>query len=361
MQFIRTTAIIILIKLNTFSAVYSQRPSRIDNDKVFNASRFGHGYITLSYKGEYLLQLQSFKDIAVIDARPDTFAIGFRKRDIEIRKKLLRFEKGLSHQLSGYLRNNSLLSKDTNACSLIIVVRDLWLKEYDVDENENDNIQSDPSDEINFRKSYIRLGFDCYLHKNDAYYAIFRFDTLVSKFHNLPAFSDKYIEYTLTMGLIKAENLNTDSIAAKKRKFSLEEMNAYYKKRWDIPILAETSLRKGVYTNFEEFKTNQPSITNFELKKGKLADVLFADGKPMRNAWGYCDGDMIFIKTGENYYPLILQEHSFYFLGSTELNRTKGHYDNNNPSGYHSNIYMQTRFKNVLLPMKLNWQTGKPY
>ena len=125
MQFIRTTAIIILIKLNIFSAVYAQAPSRIDNDKVFNASRFGHGYISLSPHKQYLLQLKPFKDITIIDARPDTFAIGFRKREVELRKKLLRFEKGLTYQFSSYISNNSLLSGDSSAGSLVIVVRDL--------------------------------------------------------------------------------------------------------------------------------------------------------------------------------------------------------------------------------------------
>ncbi len=368
MQFIRTIVIFILIKLNIFPAVHAQTPSRIDNDKVFNASRFGHEYISLSYNGEYLLRLPSFKNITVIDARPDTFAIGFRKREIELRKKLLQFENGLSRQLSGYLRNNCLLSKDSNAWSLVLAIRDLWLREYDVDADDQDKVSDNSGSGMNFRKSCLKLEFDCYINKGDAYYAAFRFDTIVNKFLSLSEFLKDYLKYTLQVALGRAGNLNIDSIAAKKRMFSLQDIDTYYKKRWDMPVLIDGFLQKGVYTSFEEFKKNRPSITDFELKKGKLADVLFADGKPTRNAWGYCDGNMIFIKAGENYYPLIRQENSFYFLGSTELNRSKRGNEYNDryqdplhPNQANNGYNYQTLFKNILLPLKLNWQTGKPY
>ena len=112
----------------------------------------------------------------------------------------------------------------------------------------------------------------------------------------------------------------------KKRKFSADEVKKHYDDRWNKPILKTDTLSSGVYRSFSEFINNRPSIRGYSIQKTKLADVLYSSGDggeaiPLRDVWGYCDGQRIFIKSGENFFMLVKKQNSFYFLGSRELTK----------------------------------------
>jgi hypothetical protein len=331
--------------------------SKIDRDKVFNTADFEKGDISIATGDQVPFRLTQFKRVEVVDVRPDSLTIGFRKPAIEIERKFLRFEKGLTWQLTNYINKNTTLSNDMNAPAVVLFIKDIWLREYDVDENEQDKMMDGDHDQIKFRKTSLELHFDCYVQKDDGYYAALRFDTTITKFLNIPQFSKKYFEYALTLAFNQLEHIDPNNIVAKKRKLSREAIDTHYLEQWQLSILTDTVLQKGAYNSFEEFKNNKPSDQRFELRKDKLADMLYIDNgaggmTPTRDAWGYCDGKRIFIKSGENYFPLVLYGHSFYFLGSTEIARFS---QRNGQTSY------RTYYKNPLYPLKLNWQTGKPY
>jgi hypothetical protein len=94
---------------------------------------------------------------------------------------------------------------------------------------------------------------------------------------------------------------------------------------YKYPILKDTSLVKGVYKNFIEFRDNAPGIImDFSIKEkanytGAAYDatkgvVKTADGK-VSNVWGYSDGKRIFIKLGEEFFQVFVEEGIFWFDG----------------------------------------------
>ena len=69
--------------------------------------------------------------------------------------------------------------------------------------------------------------------------------------------------------------------------------------RYDLPILNDRVLNKGVYTSFKEFKNNTPSVTNFTVKekKGKLTVYqIIAEGKEvaLEKVWGLCSDNELY-------------------------------------------------------------------
>lgn len=362
MQLKRVIFIATCIKLSTIYIAAGQEPRKIDGDRIFNVKNFSPVKIAIEAKPQPPVYLERFGKIEVTDIRADSFAIGLRNRDIKIKRRNLQFENGLTNELNAYIARNTNVSKAGDAPALAIFIKDVWLRESDMDENENDKMYHDKDEEVQFTKSTLTFQADCFIRKGDGYYAAMRFDTTISKLLNATAFSKTYFDFILTGLFLRASQLDPASIISTKTKRNFNEIVSHYRERWQIPVLTDSVLRKGVYATFEEFKANNPSMPVFEMKKSKLADILYAgtnakDLQPTRGVWGYCDGKYIFIKAGENYYPMVRYQDSYYFLGSTEViyTHTSGAAPGN-PYGFES-----SSITNPIYPLKLNWQSGKPY
>jgi hypothetical protein len=92
----------------------------------------------------------------------------------------------------------------------------------------------------------------------------------------------------------------------------------------DYPIVKNKPLSKGVYRNFIEFRDNAPGITGFSFREksnpiGNEYDatrgVIKSKGEVLENVWGYCDGQQIFIKVGEEFFEVFQEEGIFWFEG----------------------------------------------
>jgi hypothetical protein len=90
-----------------------------------------------------------------------------------------------------------------------------------------------------------------------------------------------------------------------------------------------TTLVKGVYANVEEFRNNQPSIAQYEIAKDKGAELALStpDGNGhfvyTHTAWGFCDGNQVFVMMDGNVFPVVRGHHQFYVLGSREYRNNK--------------------------------------
>ncbi|MEO6455377.1 MAG: hypothetical protein ABIN97_14955, partial [Ginsengibacter sp.] len=165
-------------------------------------------------------------------------------------------------------------------------------------------------------------------------------------------------------------------LALTKRGYTINEINENYNKSFKKAILSDKNLNRGVYMSFNEFKSNSPSYTSFEVKKTTLADDIYLiDGKdtiPTQKAWGYCDGKKSYIKMGGNLFELNKQDNSFSFIGNKGLthnysNPRYNYNDNYSPgvnlgaAGLSQLLFSTNKFKIHLFPMKLDMETGEVY
>ena len=346
---------------------HGQSTTRVDYDLVFNKSKYPQKNISLVPKPGIRLEFPFLEKIEVVDARSDSTCIGFRTRSTEKNNQILQFSKGLKAEFEFFFRKMIKFNPDTNAATAILVVRNYWINEFDVDENDNDKFTENRSGKYAARKTALRATFDFYFAKNDAYYVAYRFDTLASAFLNIKEFSENYLENILQNSISRLQLIDPTTHVINKRKFTRGELEAYYRARWDKPILTDSELVRGVYKNFTEFLSNRPSIERFVVKKDKLVDILYVPLKNeemtvARDVWGYCDGKKIFIKSGENYYLLVRVQNGFYFLGSKELIKTQDDSYMYDPyMGMNMRVTSESYLKNRLFPLKVDMEKGNTY
>ncbi len=357
----------LIVTCFVLSGLFGQSPKKIDNDLVFNKEKYSKKNISLSPKVQKKLEFPFLEGLAVIDARSDSTCIGFRNRNSEKNNQVLQFTSGLKTEFENYLNRISKFKNDGGPYSVVLVVKSYWINEFEVDEDESDKVADNRGTKYSARKTALRATFDYYLKKDNEYFVAYRYDTMASAFLNIKDFSQSYLEDFLEVSIKRLQSINPEMHIQNKRIFTRAELENYYKQRWEKPILKDEEFERGVYKTFNEFLNNHPSITRFVVKKDKLADIIYVPQDkgelvPARDVWGYCDGKKFFIKSGENYYPLVRVQNGFYFLGSKELIRDQDDYYIPDPYtgtalSYKSDPYLRNR----LFPMKVDMEKGITY
>ncbi|MEJ0079774.1 MAG: hypothetical protein WDM78_02145 [Puia sp.] len=115
-----------------------------------------------------------------------------------------------------------------------------------------------------------------------------------------------------------------NATVSSKRKFTWSEIAAHEQKIFDIPIMKDSLPVPGVYLTFEEFKSNSPSVTEFEITKDKLNDFIHI--KTGRRQAGSIIGCMgILRQQSSNFCQIKIQlfklqrrQNAFYIYGSNQ-------------------------------------------
>ncbi len=252
-----------------------------------------------------------FSSIKIIDNRFDTSKLGFRSvyQLIRYKKRAGRkiiVEGGLANTLEGYYNEFYEKSFSATDLKLLVVIKKLWLSKIDDEKNKDMDIVKN-----NKTNSFLYCKWEYYFNKGDKYYPFKRLDTVVNgvlfktEKGGLTHFdSDKKVLELILKGLIETVDFitplnNIDRLLQK----SWIEVEKFNKSFYNIPVLSDTVIAKGVFLNFNEFKQNKPSITNFKeeiirLKAGKTENYLTDDkGIRIANYWGYNTGK--YIKIGK--------------------------------------------------------------
>ena len=83
-----------------------------------------------------------------------------------------------------------------------------------------------------------------------------------------------------------------NATVSSKIKFTWSEIVAHEHKIFDIPVLKDSLLVPGVYLSFEEFKSNSPSVTQFEVTKDKFNDFIYVKQSDGRQVLCRMHGDI---------------------------------------------------------------------
>lgn len=264
---------------------------------------------TPSYDGAAL----PFSVIEVRDIRPDTTKLGFYRSTKDRRSYKYRFATNTAAALTAFLQDHyrdHLTPGSPNR--LVIYVKKLWLSEFDSTEL---NLHS-----THIRNAWLYLKAEMYLQSRDAYYPIYRFDSVVYARKNNQYSSGGFITATLLESLYTLHNMDFTQLLHK-RSLQQAQLDAYNNAH--VPAPAEKPA-KGVYLSYNEFKNGTPSCTDFEVRFESLADVVYvkdADGRlyPRKHVWGFSNGETVFIRMGANFFPLYNQEKTWEFYGTNVM------------------------------------------
>lgn len=267
----------------------------------------------------------NFSGITIIDARADTSKVGFSITGIKIYDikrlteiKRLNYQNGLSADVTNYLLNFYKHAFEDNGDTVLIVIKKLWISQYDTTLSIGSNF-------IGSGRIFLtKLKLEFYLKDKEFYHPINRFDT---SFITTPKRSTKDFGYEITDAIINCcDNLftlNPVSILQRK-KYTLEQIQQFNNRLFDIPVLNAAKYKKGIYVTFSEFLNNEPSLDYSNIDKQKYGDVLYLNdgngGEYSSNKfWGYSDGENLYIISGKNFFQLVRTQNTFEFFGIKNL------------------------------------------
>lgn len=268
--------------------------------------------------------LKGIKSIACIDHRIDTMTLGFMQRQVENKKYFIQTRNKFENDITNYINTVTSLSDTNSNLSLLFIINKLWL----TDEIRNTILQN--SDETKPREfvSGILARIDFVLTDGINYYPLSRFDSVITGNEYIYQFAEEYVGQAIYQSLVKLSSVNLEGIQQRLKKVSLIHLTRYYNERINIEILKDTVYKKGIYKSFNEFKSNKPSITDYEIEFGKTEDMIYEKNKngsviSARDIWGFCDGTTIYIRSVDNFFPLYKLNTVFYVYGAKSVVRSK--------------------------------------
>lgn len=252
----------------------------------------------------------AINSIAVADMRYDTTVIGFNKLNA------IALGNSASTETRKHL-NASFVLDTTSQNSVVLYMKTFWLG------NQLGVYGASAGMDRGKWKQGMICKMECFYKQQDTYFALFRYDTTLLAAGKL---EDDAVDL-ITTCLKRVSQKIASSVATfhtGKTKMTGDEISKYYLDRFNVPVLKDTMLKKGIYTTFAEFKSNQPSYSNYQIETDKIADLLYkidSAGKPelVRTIWGYCDGKRAFILSEDNYFPLQRVGNSFYLNGFKDV------------------------------------------
>jgi hypothetical protein len=366
-----------------FNTSFSQTISHQRKEDL-NIKKFHQAVVSINPPEDFIsIPVNS---ISVVDARPDSSAIGLYQL-FKLEPRFIVTPAGFGTETDQYIKKYVHCSK-SDSCSVVMVLRKFWIStnvhKYDGDLMWDKN--EDTSKGINVS---LFTNIEYYLLKDAGYYALYRFDSTFTgnikkpiNIANVNTGSNKQKSY---VGLLIQEALETslskmetmdwkkNFAISTKRKFTWSDIAAHEQKTFDIPALKDSLPIPGVYLTFEEFKTNNPSVTQFEVTKDKLNDFIYvkrSDGRQVSlpDVWGYCDSShQMFVKLKYNFFKLQRRQNAFYIYGSNQtIHEFYQQYYGGSPgvNGSPSVPGGSTTVDDYILPLKpfqLEWETGDMY
>ncbi len=270
--------------------------------------------------------ISHIRGIEVLDLRDDTTSMGYSFSSFYKKTSRIIFDGPTAYVVSKWIGNYLKIDKGNFGDKLLVCIKKLRLSNearVKVFEHGHEGQPQNGWDEG------ILINIEFYLHREEFYYPLYRYDSVLNIDGKLPGDASMFVTTAFSSVLSKFFTINIEQRLTSARKLNLEEILSRRNKQTHIPIFTETAYKKGVYKTFEEFKMNAPSVTEYEYKKGKLGDVLYVkEGKnefPDRMAWGFCDGKNVFINSSDIFSELIRDGNTFYFKGIKSITKTTRH------------------------------------
>jgi hypothetical protein len=315
-----------------------------------------------------------FQNIKILDSRFDTSKMGYIiNADILAGKKKafkkMTLQDGVANAIEMYYNDYYAASFTPNDFELLIVIKRFWISGNSISNNKRVEVANSGKD-----NNSIHCKWEYYIGKNGNYLPVKRMDTtFVVKEDSKNYLNDElslkrlfYIKKSLhdLIELLDFSNAIIQYAGQTKKTFT--EIQEFNKRMNNIPVLRDSSFKKGVYLSFDDFKNNRPSIIDFQVKKmhyGKLnanTEIYLEDmkGETISNYWGYYDGEALRYGMLGNDKMYRIQNTFCFFIkvvGYTVQQGDEGQY---HPSG--SNTISKDKYESWV-PFQIDMETGEVY
>jgi hypothetical protein len=301
--------------------------------------------VSIEKKPEEMINLNQINKIEWVDLQSDSFAIGLGVH-INFMSKKTPYRLTPKGSLISFLNDavQSFASLDSSGrYSARIYIQNLWLHragDFGTSRNRSDTL---------IRNDRLWLKGDIFLKDDNHFFALYRIDTTIVLRKKMPgidptnrriddatgvhfeAGTKKQLSTTTGEGisflLKKLARIDAGSIVSRKTPISEKELDEYYKKINQHKILTQYPAKSGIFRTFETFKNAETENIEFRMHTERKVQHIEIKNRNTgkweieRNIFGYYDGEKLYIKSGEMYFPLLKIQNSFYYWGSQEITK----------------------------------------
>jgi len=263
---------------------------------------------------------QPIAGIEVIDARPDTFCLGFRRADA-----LKMVTQNPLSQYVGIVLNSSLQNQFQNILvsnvisfgygyNLLLAVREFWM--YEDPDPKDFKYQTTPYN------CAVLFRADVYLKRESGYIPLFKIDSVYGISKGLKYAKNKLMD---SLYYYLAEKINKTPISlvfekATKSK-SKTSIDSFYRNVNVLPrpIISDTS-KQYFFKTFQHFKSGNYGAASYNIVSDNMGDFVYKmepDGRELLSR------DFIFFNKGkyylskfDSYSEIFFNHNRAYFLGS---------------------------------------------
>jgi hypothetical protein len=248
-----------------------------------------------------------FSSIKIIDSRFDTSKLGFIYTGSFFRAKAKSYKKfklknGIESAIEKYYNEYYANSFMKNGFELLIVMKKFWISQFEAGNTKRQDIAKDNSTGGSFLCKW-----EYYIGNNGNYLPVKRVDTAFNYSEEIAKYIEKEFEEKKLMNLkfflkklIEIYDFEKAlTVFDKQPKKTIEQINLYNQKRFNIPIIHDSITVNGVYLSFSDFQENKPSITLFTEKKMKYGNfkkeefIQDEKGNTINPYWGYSNNSEI--------------------------------------------------------------------
>ncbi len=256
----------------------------------------------------------SFGGLVILDSRNDTTSIGYSPGK---NAKLYTFKKGFITELADwYTSYLDIKPGNIYAPKLLVNIKKLRISDEATTKVLENGTRGQPHN--GWEKGVI-IKIEYFIQKDSFFTPLYRYDSIIPLKGGVERHGEAFISIGLKSSLEQLCNMSRERVLLTGKKISMSDILVVNRQGFDLPVYTDTTLKRGVYKTFRDFKMNTISWPDFVFKEGKMADVLYVQENgtesSLRFAWGYCDGKNYFINSGDKYSMLIRSGYNFYFAG----------------------------------------------
>jgi hypothetical protein len=304
--------------------------------------------------------------IHVYDSRFDTTCIGV------VKNALVLTTRQLNKPAASVVRDFYVSVLPANTSGEIEL--HCFLKKLVISDNidvENKDKNAKPASAGSDEQSGALLTVDFYAKKDDQFFALYRFDSILTGKKDIGRGGSEYLETIIHASIQKIQRINI-SKALTGKKISWDDIRQFNEQRLKLAVL-ETTPAKGIYMNFADFCSNKVLNKEFTIDRGTKGDFLYVKNDSNQDilvddAWGYSDGKNIYVYSSNNYFKLYRTGNSFKILGakdyshSRSLNILKARpVDLISPNSNFSKEQTTSKYNLVKEYLQLDMESGKLY
>lgn len=254
------------------------------------------------------LNVRDFSAIEIINNLPDSNILGYIPAEVMNDRKVIKSSMAITPWLQNFVNKQFTVSPDPKAAKLLWLIQDL-------------SMGTDSTGKEVY--SYLKLKTDIFSGTNENYQLINTYDSIWvvngdADFGQLmaTAFKESYknsVEQSEGTANTRFQQMLVKPAGTKNNIINQLKLSHSY------PILKATEYSRGVYTSLEEFKNNEPSITNFYVdvnKKNNQVELyqIMADSSSQRiaKAWGISISNELYFYADGQLYPIEKSGNTFY-------------------------------------------------